>query len=149
MSNPRLFHGTGHIFKPGEMIEGGAPGSISSAQNLDPSWKTSKNVYLTSSLDEARDYANQRGDSRFSPVYETPNDTAHSAYDMLEGEPILGRGGYRGKYKNTYVSQQPVKPGKIVAWGENKQHTKLSPQFSSVLMAHSSMLGAGTPDLLK
>ena len=143
----QLYHGTDHFFKPGEMVVGNNAGSISASQVVDPSWKTAKNVYSTSSLDEARDYAAQKATSRFAPVYEVNNDTSHSAYELLEGDPLLGRGGWRGKYRNTNISQQPLKPGAIVGWGESSKHSHISPQFSALLQAHSAMIGAPKPEI--
>jgi len=145
-SDTQLYHGTDHFFKPGETVNGDNAGSISASQTVDPSWKTAKNVYSTSSLDEAKNYAAQKATSRFAPVYEVNNNTSHSAYGLLEGDPLLGRSGWRGKYKNTNISQQPLQPGRIVGWGESNKHSHISPQFSGLLQAHSAMIGAPKPE---
>ena len=146
-ADTQLYHGTDHLFKPGETVNSDNPGSISASSTVDPSWKESKNIYSTASLDEAKNYAGQKASSRFAPVYEVNNDTSHSAYDLLEGDPVLGRGGWRGKYKNTNISQEPLKPGAIVGWGESSMHKHLSPQFSALLQAHSAMSGAPAPNV--
>jgi hypothetical protein len=148
-TDTQLYHGTDHFFKPGETVIGNHAGSISSSRTVDQSWKDNNNVYSTASLDEAKDYAAQKATSRFAPVYEVNNNTSHSAYGLLEGDPILGRAGWRGKYKNTHISQQPLQPGRIVGWGESSKHTHISPQFSGFLHAYSAMTGLGKAPEIK
>jgi len=148
-TSTRLYHGTDHIFAPGEMIEPRSPGSVSAIRNVDPSWKTEKSVYTTSSYPEAQNYAGMRASSRFAPVYETNNDTSHSVYDLLGEDPILKRGGWRNKYTNTHASHQPLEPRAIVGWGESPTHTHISPQFSAAMWAMTSMIGAKMPDEFK
>lgn len=146
-SSSRLYHGTNHIFAPGEMIEPRSPGSVSAIRNIDPSWKTAKTAYTTDSYPEAQYYAGMRASSRFAPIYETNNDTSHSVYDMLGQDPLLSRGGWRNKYKNTHASQEPLQPRAIVGWGESPHHSHISPQFSALLTANSAMLGAPKPEI--
>lgn len=146
-SSTTLYHGTNHIFSPGEMIEPRSPGSVSAIRNVDPKWKTEKAVYTTSSYPEAQYYAGMRANSRFAPIYETNNDTSHSVYDLLGQDPLLSRGGWRNKYTNTHASHEPLEPKAIVGWGESPKHKHISPQFDAIVKAHSAMLGAPRPEI--
>ena len=140
----KLYHGTDHIFGPGETVDGYRAGTVQAVRNINPSWKESKNVYSTTSLDEAKDYAGTyRSSSRFSPVYEVNNDTSHSLHSLIGQDPMLrNHSDYTRDYVNTYVSQKSLTPKAIVAWGESPEHKHLSPQFASMLGAYSSMTGA-------
>lgn len=141
--NTKLYHGTDHVFTGGETVDGRkGSGSVGAIHNIDPSWKESKNVYSTSSLAEAQDYSGMRATSRFAPVYEVSTDTSHNMSELMRQDPMLKNSASSRKYKDVHVSQESVTPKAIVAWGENPRHNHMSPQFSSMLGAYSTMTGA-------
>lgn len=146
-ANPKttLYHGTSHVFAPGEKIEPRSRGSIAALHAVVPEWSRTNLAYLTSSLNEAKDYASLRATSRFSPVYEATGGEPHSAYTLLGRDPMLRGAGPRDRYIHTYVSKDPMTPTKIVAWAENPRFKNISPQFSALLAAHRAMTGAPSP----
>lgn len=94
--NPRLFHGTGHYFAEGEMVE-------PRTQTMVPE---GRHAFASSNLADARRYASMAAAEQgtlFAPVYEVEGEDAERHPHGL----------------TTYISKKGLKPKGIVAWGEN------------------------------
>lgn len=94
--NPRLFHGTGHYFAEGEMVE-------PRTQTMVPE---GRHAFASSNLADARRYASMAAAEQgtlFAPVYEVEGEDAERHPHGL----------------TTYISKKGLKPKEIVAWGEN------------------------------
>lgn len=121
--NPKLFHGSAHIFAEGEMID-----PAQSAQNyfdIDgnyPSpehtedWQGKPTVSATTSYDRAASKASskaQRQGMLFAPVYEVPADS----FTMLKD--IIPKNQINDNTQTTALSKEKVKPVKIAGWANN------------------------------
>jgi|688.fasta_scaffold1425348_1 hypothetical protein len=95
--NPRLFHGTGHYFGPGETIDPRSPGANPSREN-----PTINKTYATSNMEYAQYYAKLEAWDKgmlFAPVYEVKMENPERFANEL------------------YSSTKPLVPKKIAGWG--------------------------------
>ena len=117
---PKLFHGTAYVFNEGETISPSVGGFYDYRFND----KTPR-VYLTSSFDEAKKYAENRvaGQQKlFGPIYEVDAPDATPMSDDLKSSELAP---YRDAYKTTYTSKSSnLTPKKIAGWAINPQITE-------------------------
>lgn len=120
---PKLFHGTAHYFAEGEKVEPSTKESnyLSAMLRMEPN-----HVYVSSDLEESIGYASKAAQDEgmlFAPVYEVEGEDIHHVPQLInEFEHKQGRSygsGWKEIYKNTYTSQKPMTPKKIVGWGIN------------------------------
>lgn len=113
---PKLFHGSAHYFSEGETI---SPSDDVHFYDYRFGDKTPR-VYLTSSFDEAKEYAENRvaGQQKlFGPIYEVDAPDATPMVDDLKSSELAP---YRDSYKNTYTSKSTnLIPKKIAGWAIN------------------------------
>jgi hypothetical protein len=118
---PKLFHGTAHYFSEGEPINPSTGYHFYEHFFKD---KTPR-VYLTSSFDDAKEYAKNRvaGQQKlFGPIYEVD---APDATPMLDDLKSSAAEPYRDAYKTTYTSKSSkLTPKKIAGWAINPQITE-------------------------
>ena len=117
--NKTLFHGTHYVFGEGETFTDPGNPSLHNTTFKDPTPR----IYLTSDLEEAKDYARNRvegQDKLFGPVYEVDAPDAVSVSDDIDKNSHLFKGFadvYKEPYKNTYTSTSTtLTPKKVAAW---------------------------------
>jgi cephalosporin-C deacetylase-like acetyl esterase len=119
---PKLFHGTHHYFSEGDTINPSSDVHFYEHYTKD---KTPR-VYLTSSFDEAKGYAEHRVSGQqklFGPIYEVDAPDATSVASALEKFPHLAP--YADAYKTTYTSTSTnLVPKKIAGWAINPNITE-------------------------
>jgi hypothetical protein len=126
--NPKLFHGTAHIFADEEMID-----PAKSKQNyfkidgnyprpeLKEDWADKDTVSASTSYDRAASKAAskaERAGMLFAPVYEVPSESFTMLKDLIPRDHV------NDNTKDTAISKSKVKPEKIVGWANNPSVTQ-------------------------
>lgn len=117
--NRTLFHGTGHYFREGEVLEPSEKNFFSENLNI-PGARS----FATSRLMDAKEYAGRKAAKMgmlFAPVYEVEAENPVSMTKEIDEQPIpehmkmmLG-----SEHAGSYSSTKPMVPKNIVAWGIN------------------------------
>jgi hypothetical protein len=117
--HPELFHGTGHFFGEGEMIQptwrGFNPSKLDDRTPL---------VFMSSSRIVAEGFAAagaQQNEQLFGPIYsvEPSKYTKNVAKDRVKNDYPYAESPDTYALE-TYTSSTPVKPKEIVGWGVNR-----------------------------
>ena len=123
----QLFHGTHYIFGEGETFKDSGTPSLHTEKFRDPTPR----IYLTSDLEEAKDYAKNRVEGQgklFGAVYEVDAPDAVSVPDDIDKNSHVFGGladVYKEPYKNTYTSTSTtLTPKRIAGWVINPNITE-------------------------
>ena len=113
---PKLFHGTAHFFKEGELVNTGT-------QNLHTLMgMTEPRAYASADIRRAEEWAGMKAEDEgmlFGPVYEVEVDNPVHIPPELLNSNIADKEAYAGLHRHTYSSTSPMRPKGIVGWGVN------------------------------